>query len=132
MRTLTVGLGDRTYPIHIGEGLLTRADLFLQHLPQRKVSVVTNTTVAALYLERLSAALCGAGVDIIPVVLPDGEQYKNWPTLNAIFDTLLSNRSRVHEIPRYTKLRNALTNEITMLLQFDSTPPVPIRSTLRR
>ena len=92
MRTLTVGLGDRTYPIYIGEGLLTRADLFLPHLPQRKVSVVTNTTVAALYLERLSAALCGAGVEIIPVVLPDGEQYKNWQTLNAIFDTLLSNR----------------------------------------
>ena len=92
MRTLTVGLGDRTYPIYIGEGLLTRADLFLPHLPQRKVSVVTNTTVAALYLERLSAALCVAGVEIIPVVLPDGEQYKNWQTLNAIFDTLLSNR----------------------------------------
>jgi len=92
MRTLTVGLGDRAYPIHIGEGLLTRADLFLQHLPQRKVSVVTNTTVAALYLERLSAALRSAGVEILPVVLPDGEQYKNWQTLNAIFDALLLHR----------------------------------------
>ena len=92
MRTLTVGLGERTYPIHIGEGLLTRADLFLPHLPQRKVSVVTNTTVAALYLDRLSAALRSASVEIIPVVLPDGEQYKSWLTLNAIFDALLSNR----------------------------------------
>ena len=92
MRTLTVGLGERTYPIHIGEGLLTRADLFLPHLPQRKVSVVTNTTVAALYLDKLSAALRSASVEIIPVVLPDGEQYKSWLTLNAIFDALLSNR----------------------------------------
>ena len=92
MQTLTVGLGDRTYPIHIGEGLLARADLYLPHLPQRKVSVVTNTTVAPLYLDRLSAALRSSGVEIIPVVLPDGEQYKNWITLNAIFDALLSNR----------------------------------------
>ncbi len=92
MRTLTVGLGDRTYPIHIGEGLLARADLFLPHLPQRKVSVVTNTTVAPLYLETLSAALRSASVEVIPVVLPDGEQHKNWLTLNAIFDALLSNR----------------------------------------
>ena len=92
MRTLTVGLGDRTYPIHIGEGLLARADLFLPHLPQRKVSVVTNTTVASLYLERFSGALRSAGVEIVPVVLPDGEQHKNWLTLNAIFDALLSNR----------------------------------------
>ena len=92
MRTLTVGLGNRTYPIHIGEGLLARADLFLPHLPQRKVSVVTNTTVASLYLERFSGALRSAGVEIVPVVLPDGEQHKNWLTLNAIFDALLSNR----------------------------------------
>ena len=92
MRTVTVGLGDRAYPIHIGEGLLARADLILPHLPQRKVSVVTNTTVAALYLDKFSATLRGAGVEIVPVVLPDGEEYKNWQTLNAIFDALLSNR----------------------------------------
>ena len=92
MRTVTVGLGDRAYPIHIGEGLLSRGDLFLPHLPQRKVSVVTNTTVASLYLEKFSAALRAAGVEIVPVVLPDGEQHKNWLTLNSIFDALLSNR----------------------------------------
>jgi 3-dehydroquinate synthase len=54
--------------------------------------VVTNTTVAALYLDRFSAALHGAGVEIVPVVLPDGEGHKSWQTLNAIFDALLSNR----------------------------------------
>jgi len=92
MRTVTVGLGDRAYPIHIGEGLLTRAELFLPHLPQRRISVVTNTTVASLYLEKFSAMLRGAGVEIVPVVLPDGEEHKNWQTLNSIFDALLSNR----------------------------------------
>ena len=92
MRTVTVGLGDRAYPIHIGEGLLARAELFLPHLPQRRISVVTNTTVASLYLEKFSAMLRGAGVEIVPVVLPDGEEHKNWQTLNSIFDALLSNR----------------------------------------
>jgi 3-dehydroquinate synthase len=92
MQTLTLGLGERTYPIHIGSGLLARADLFLPHLPQRKVSVVTNTTVAALLLARFSGALQSVGVEILPVVLPDGEQHKNWLTLNTIFDALLSNR----------------------------------------
>jgi 3-dehydroquinate synthase len=92
MRTLIVGLGERTYPIRIGNGLLERADLFLEHLPQRKVSIVTNTTVAALYLERLCVALRGAGVEVVPVVVPDGEQHKTWETLNIIFDALLSNR----------------------------------------
>ena len=92
MRTVTVGLGDRAYPIHIGEGLLARAELFLPHLPQRRISVVTNTTVASLYLKKFSAMLRGAGVEIVPVVLPDGEEHKNWQTLNSIFDALLSNR----------------------------------------
>jgi 3-dehydroquinate synthase len=92
LRTLIVGLGERSYPIHIGEGLLERPDLFLPHLAQRKVSVVTNTTVAALYLEQFSAALRRAGVETLPVIVPDGEQHKNWLTLNTIFDTLLLNR----------------------------------------
>ena len=92
MRTVTVGLGERAYPIHIGEGLLARADLFLPHLPQRKVSVVTNTTVSSLYLEKFSTTLRSAGLEIVSVVLPDGEEHKNWQTLNSIFDALLSNR----------------------------------------
>src|SRR5258708_7197427 len=92
MRTVNVGLGDRGYPIYIGEGLLARAELLLPHLSQRKVSVVTNTTVASLYLERCSSALRSSGVEIGRVVLPDGEEHKNWQTLNAIFDALLSNR----------------------------------------
>ena len=93
MQTLTVDLGDRSYPIHIGPGLLDRADLILPHLAQPRVVIVTNTTVGPLYLERLTQALTHAGVRVTPVVLPDGEVYKNWETLNLIFDALLTDRA---------------------------------------
>ena len=93
MQTLTVDLGDRSYPIHIGAGLLDRADLILPHLAQKRVAVVTNTTIAPLYLERLTSTLAAAGVAATPVVLPDGEAYKNWETLNLIFDALLTQRA---------------------------------------
>lgn len=93
MQTLTVDLGDRSYPIHIGPGLLDRAELVVPHLAQKRVMVVTNTTVAPLYLARLTAALEGAGVVVANVVLPDGEAYKNWETLNLVFDALLAGRA---------------------------------------
>ena len=50
MQTLIVGLAERSYPIHIGSGLLGRVDLLLPHLPHKRVAIVTNTTVAPLYL----------------------------------------------------------------------------------
>jgi 3-dehydroquinate synthase len=93
MQTLTVDLGDRSYPIHIGAGLLDRADLILPHLKQKRVAIVTNTTVGPLYLDRLTATLKNAGVEVLAIVLPDGEAYKNWETLNLIFDALLTNRA---------------------------------------
>ncbi len=93
MQTLTVNLGDRSYPIHIGPGLLDRADLILPHLAQKRVFIVTNTTVGPLYLDRLSRTLADAGVRITSVVLPDGEAYKNLETLNLIFDALLTDRA---------------------------------------
>jgi 3-dehydroquinate synthase len=93
MQTLTVDLGDRSYPIHIGAGLLDRADLIVPHLVQKRVAIVTNTTVGPLYLARLTATLEGAGVRVLPIVLPDGEAYKNWETLNSIFDALLTDRA---------------------------------------
>jgi 3-dehydroquinate synthase len=92
MLTTVVGLGDRAYPIHIDAGLLDRAELVTEHLPQRRVAIVTNETVAPLYLGRLSAALQGAGVEVLPVVLRDGESFKTWETLNLIFDALLAAR----------------------------------------
>ena len=92
MQTLNVDLGERSYPIYIGDGLLTRSELLLPGLAQKKAAVVTNTTVAELYLDPLTEVLVKQGVEVVPVVLPDGEEYKNWETLNLIFDTLLSHR----------------------------------------
>ncbi|HXC41598.1 MAG TPA: 3-dehydroquinate synthase [Burkholderiales bacterium] len=93
MRTLRVALGERSYPIHVGSGLLGDAGLIAPLLAQKRAAVVTNATVAPLYLGRLSAALAAAGVDVIPVVLPDGEEHKNWQTLNLIFDALIERRA---------------------------------------
>ena len=93
MQTLTVDLGERSYPIHIGPGLLEQAEWLLPHLAQKRVAIVTNTTVAPLYLEKFSRPLRAAGVDIMPIILPDGEEYKDWQTLNQIFDELLKHRA---------------------------------------
>ena len=92
MQTLTVGLAERSYSIHIGSALLGRADLLLPHLPHKRAAVVTNTTVAPLYLESLRAVLQDHGVEIIPIILPDGEEYKNANTLGLIYDALLTHR----------------------------------------
>ncbi|WP_437881898.1 3-dehydroquinate synthase [Pseudomonas sp. LRF_L74] len=90
MQTLTVALGDRSYPIHIGSNLLDRAELFVPHLAGRQVAIVTNETVAPLYLERIKAVF--ADRQVATIVLPDGESYKNWETLQLIFDGLLKAR----------------------------------------
>jgi 3-dehydroquinate synthase len=88
--SLTVALGARAYPIHIGSGLLSDPDLYRPHLHGSQVMVVTNETVAPLYLEPLRAALVGYQVG--EVVLPDGEQYKTLEVWNRIFDALLQAR----------------------------------------
>ncbi len=92
MRTLTVALGDRAYPIHIGADLLGRAELLLPHLKTPRVAIVTNDVVGPLYLDRLCASLEQAGVRVSAVTLPDGEAHKDWETLNRIFDVLLAER----------------------------------------
>lgn len=92
MRTVDVDLEGRAYPILIGSGLLDRTDLYMGKMPHKRAAVVTNTTVAALYLERLSRALATTGVDVLPVIVADGEQHKTWETLNLIFDSMLAHR----------------------------------------
>jgi 3-dehydroquinate synthase len=92
MQTLEMELGDRGYPIYIGAGLLARADLITERLRKKKVAIITNTTVAPLYLAPLQRALEARGVEVVPITLPDGETHKNWETLNRIFDTLLEHR----------------------------------------
>ena len=89
METLNVELGSRAYPILIGQGLLGLPKIILPYLRQPKVAIVTNTAIAALYLQTFRSSLEKAGVSVVEIVLPDGEQYKNWETLNLIFDTLL-------------------------------------------
>lgn len=92
MRSLTVALDARSYPIHIGAGLLARADIVLERLKAPMVAIVSNDTVAPLYLEILSNALRGKGVRVTEIILPDGESHKDWQTLNRIYDALLDNR----------------------------------------
>jgi 3-dehydroquinate synthase len=89
VETLTVNLGKRSYPIHIGEGLLGNAELLRPHINGRQVCVVTNETVASLYLERLGATL--AGLNVRHVVLPDGEEFKTLDTTARVYDALLEN-----------------------------------------
>ena len=96
MQTITVDFAstpsERSYPIHIGNGILSHSEIILDHVPRKRAAIVTNTTVAPLYMERLRNALEGQGVVTVPIVLPDGEAHKNWQTLNFIFDALLRHR----------------------------------------
>ncbi|TXI19223.1 MAG: 3-dehydroquinate synthase [Nitrosomonas sp.] len=87
----TTSSDQRNYPIHIGHGILDQVDLILSCLPQKKVAIVSNTTIAPLYLEKLQLALEKCAIKVVPIIIPDGEMYKNWETLNLIFDALLKN-----------------------------------------
>jgi 3-dehydroquinate synthase len=90
---LTVPLGDRSYPIHIGDGLLGDAALLAAVLPARRIAVVTNDIVGPLYAPRLQATWAAAGATpLLEIVLPDGERHKTLPTVSRILDTLVANR----------------------------------------
>ena len=91
METLNVALADRSYPVHIGSGIVRQTDLMLAHLVQPKIAVVTNEVVAPVLLNGFSQRFRDAGVQVVEIVLPDGEQHKNWQTLNFIFDELIKN-----------------------------------------
>jgi 3-dehydroquinate synthase len=93
MITVNVELGERAYPIHIGADLIGQTELFAPHIRGASVTIVTNTTVDPLYGDKLRQALAPLGKDVTTVVLPDGEAYKNWETLNLIFDALLGARA---------------------------------------
>ena len=90
MNTLTVELGERSYPIFIGQGLLDKPELLTQHVQGRQVMVVSNDTIAPLYLDRVREIF--SDFELATVILPDGEQYKNLDTLNLIFTALLENK----------------------------------------
>lgn len=90
MRTLKLDLGKKSYPIYIGQGLLSQPKLLTEHISGKQVMIVTNTTVAPLYLAQVKSLL--GDYQISTVILPDGEQYKTLDTVNLIFSALLEAR----------------------------------------
>jgi 3-dehydroquinate synthase len=88
MESLRVALGERSYPIYIGAGVLERGELYRPYLGGGSAAIVTNDIVAPLYLPKLRRAL--AVPRLIEIVVADGEQAKGWPTLEKIFDALLA------------------------------------------
>lgn len=93
MKIVNVDLGDRSYPIYIGPGLLDAPQLLRQHVRGNSVLIVTNETIAPLYLEKCKQALAGGdGLKVEHVILPDGEQYKSMEVLMKVFDKALETR----------------------------------------
>ncbi len=88
--TLTIDLGDRSYPIMIGSGLLQKRDLIQEYIHGESCLAVSNTTVAPLYLQKATATL--EGLKHGSHILPDGEIYKTLDTLNSIYTNLLEGR----------------------------------------
>ncbi len=91
VRELRVSLGDRSYPIVIGAGVLAGSEALARLAQGRQVAVVTNDTVGGLYEARLDASLAGAAARI-SIRLPDGEAYKRWSSLDQVFERLLRER----------------------------------------
>jgi 3-dehydroquinate synthase len=99
MQTVRVAAASRSYPIHIGRGLIAQPDLVAGAIPQRRVAIVTNETVAPLYLEQVAGPLEAAGVACVRIVVPDGEEHKDWATLDRVIGELLA-----HRCDRYTTI----------------------------
>jgi 3-dehydroquinate synthase len=92
MRSLNVALGNRAYEIQIGPGQLGAPALDPAGLPSSRAVIISNTTVAPLYLDAFASSLRRCGFDVGHLILPDGEEYKNWEILNQIYDYLLAQR----------------------------------------
>ncbi len=89
---LNVELGERSYPIAIGPDLLGDGALLNRHVDGGKVAIVSNTTVAPLYLDKVAGSLRAQGREVVEIVLPDGEEHKTWESLNLVYDALLQHR----------------------------------------
>jgi 3-dehydroquinate synthase len=97
VETLTVNLAERSYPIHVGAGLLTSSALFAPHIAGQRVMIVTNDTVAPLYLDVLCHTL--AAYQVESLVLPDGEAHKTLTSFERIMSALLEGKhGRFHLI----------------------------------
>ena len=89
MKILNVDLGDRSYPIYIGRGLLEDKSVFTKHIKTKTICIVSNTTVSKLYKNRLKNLL--DDFQIVEAIISDGEEFKNYDSLNYIYSTLLKN-----------------------------------------
>lgn len=92
LHTLQVDLGDRSYPIFIGQDLLQNHSLITDHIKGSSALIVSNSTVAPLYLMRVEASLHSQNIRFDKVILEDGEQYKNLQSIELIIDTLIRQR----------------------------------------
>jgi 3-dehydroquinate synthase len=90
MESLSVALGERSYPIHIGAGILDAADLYAPYVAGGSVAIVTNEVVGPLYLAKIRKAF--QNLRSTEIVVPDGEGAKSWQTLNRVFDALMEAR----------------------------------------
>lgn len=90
MKELRVELKDNSYPIYIGSGLLKQKQILLKHIKSKQVIIVTNTTIAPLYLSTVIANLTEFQVEVVE--LPDGEQYKSLDYISKIFDCMLEKK----------------------------------------
>ncbi|KAK9868738.1 hypothetical protein WJX84_011444 [Apatococcus fuscideae] len=92
-RVVNVSLGDRSYPIYIGEALLNNSEIIAQHVRGSQILVVTNETIAPLYLDSFVKGLQSQGAfHIETVILPDGEEHKSLQVLQQVWDKALESR----------------------------------------
>jgi 3-dehydroquinate synthase len=97
MQTLTVNLGERSYPIYFGANILERLGKLMQQVGLHgKVAIVSNPTVAQLYLDAIHDALSASGFEVTPILLLDGEEHKNLKSLTTIYDGLVEARLERH------------------------------------
>lgn len=87
---VSVDLGDRTYPIYIGEGMMEVGDELRKHVTSKKAMIVTNTKVGPLYSAKVRSALEQKGIEVFEVILPDGEEHKNMDELSKVLDACMT------------------------------------------
>ena len=92
MKTINIQLDERSYPIYIWQDLISDYELISQHLPHKKIAVITNDLIADIYLKPLLDSL-SPHKDVISIILPDGEKYKNMDSLNTIYSELLKSKA---------------------------------------
>ncbi|MGY8788953.1 MAG: hypothetical protein ACKVKR_01380 [Pseudomonadales bacterium] len=86
---VNVDLGDRSYPIYIGTDILSDRTLLLPYIKGAQVCIISNETVSPLYLQQVIGGLSDSGLEIISLILPDGEEFKTLDTVTTIYDHLL-------------------------------------------